>query len=811
MREWQLNREGYVMQYMLAGPQITDYVTDTRNPNQLQLEAILRKEIVTQREEKKEIVAKVGQTAENGCGWGVYYAYGNCFVDCSDFYSVLKKIHMAVATVLCVPQDMDVNAVVWTYMSVGVYCNGILEEVQSSPVYKPIHHKKVKLHLKKGRNVLYFDCENLGVRDTRNILGLQIIDHVESIRVQLPDEDYQEQMYEAQDFLNRLSLDGGILKFPKEAPKGTFLCCSAHSPDYEVTKEPLSWKEIEGSSQIELSEDISSVQVRLQVGEVTLSRGMEITGHLKPKFSPEGISTEDNFQLIMERIALVGSLNRGPFGFAISNILARKYLHQESPKDKEYLFDTLRLIDLRVDCSDFLMCGLLRYMHHYEMDELLKERTKEVLLRYRYWMNMEGADAMCFWSENHSLMFYACAMDVGTFYPDAYFVRAKMTGTELSAYGRKKVLEWFEDVETYGFEEFLSTVYMCVTFAALLNVIDFSEEEISRRATAIADQLLGMLCTQAFQGCVIAPMGRTYRDVLYPFSQGAQAMINMIDPKAPYSYGEGWLAFLADSKYQIPEGLLQKMQETIEVNYVSGNARIFLEKNTEYCLTSVQSPREVEYERWPNIQKNPNADMDTHEYNKSLNECFHGTTCFGPGVFGYQQHMWYAALDGEAVIFTNHPGTTAEWAEMRPGYWNGNGVMPAISQKTGMLGVIYDIPQTYPIHFTHVYCPVKRFDEVIFSGQWIFMRKGNGYLALWCSGKMIPYDDMMFDCELRVYGDSMAYLCVCGGKKEYASFQEFMDYAVSCNPVYQEKERILQAKEYHLVYRECQDETQYID
>src|SRR5699024_4555938 len=120
----------------------------------------------------------------------------------------------------------------------------------------------------------------------------------------------------------------------------------------------------------------------------------------------------------------------------------------------------------------------------------------------------------------------------------------------------------------------------------------------------------------------------------------------------------------------------------------SGNGKIMIEKNEDYILTSVQSPREETYNRWENIHilKNENIDMDTHEYTKSMNECFHGTTFFGPGIYGYQQHMWYAGLDPEAVLFVNHPGASSENTKSRPGYWDGNGVMPALKQVHGMLG-----------------------------------------------------------------------------------------------------------------------------
>ena len=112
---------------------------------------------------------------------------------------------------------------------------------------------------------------------------------------------------------------------------------------------------------------------------------------------------------------------------------------------------------------------------------------------------MDGFDGMCFWSENHALMFYTCAMNAGEMYPDEYFPRAKMTGRELHLYGRNKVLQWLDDVEEYGFEEFLSTVYMCVTFAALINVVDYSEPEISKRAAAVTDKMLSMLALHTYK------------------------------------------------------------------------------------------------------------------------------------------------------------------------------------------------------------------------------------------------------------------------------------------------------------------------
>ncbi len=155
-------------------------------------------------------------------------------------------------------------------------------------------------------------------------------------------------------------------------------------------------------------------------------------------------------------------------------------------------------------------------MKSYPIDDELKARIDEVLINYRYWMSMDGSDGMCFWSENHSILFYSSALLAGEMYPTTVFPTARMTGSELADFGRVLTNEWFDDLEELGFEEFLSTVYMNVTFAALLNIYDYAEESISKRAQGVIDRLLHDLSLHTFDGSIIAPMGRVYRSVITP-------------------------------------------------------------------------------------------------------------------------------------------------------------------------------------------------------------------------------------------------------------------------------------------------------
>ncbi len=522
--------------------------------------------------------------------------------------------------------------------------------------------------------------------------------------------------------------------------------------------------------------------------------------------------------------AEITSNDRGGFGFSMPNILARLELGRadlsKKGLDRRLLYTTLDLIEKRVDCADFELCGLFRLIHLHGnlLDEALMGRIKEVILGFRYWMDMKGSDAMCFWSENHSLMFYMCAYEAGRMYPEEYFPLAEMTGEKLYAFGRKNMEAWLKDVREYGFEEFLSSVYLNVTFAVLLNVVDFTEDALSKSARMILDQMFLDVAKHCFKHCMIAPMGRVYRSNIYPFRQGIQETIRMFDKSAPGAYGEGWGAFLHGSTYRFPEALKSKMDSDQDLTYETGNAQITLKKTSDYCLTSVQSPSSLGTRRWENLRLKALA----HEveesvtkdpaYTKSLNESFHGTSCFEPGTYGYQQHMWYAALSPEAVVFINHPGVSNEASDMRPGYWFGNGVMPAIKQKENLLGGIYRIPEDHPVAFVHLYLPEKRFDEVITEGRWIFLRKDHGYMAIWGSEPFHRYSDRIFDCELRVYSRDSAYVIICGSQKQEGSFEAFCRNAAMRMPEYDENTgRLYVSGKEYMKYTPGTDRTQFVE
>ena len=112
-----------------------------------------------------------------------------------------------------------------------------------------------------------------------------------------------------------------------------------------------------------------------------------------------------------------------------------------------------------------------------------------------------------------------------------------------------------------------------------------------------------------------------------------------------------------------------------------------------------------------------------------------------------QVHAWQAAIDEDAMVFTNHPLTpppvTDDWSDdPDPGYWTGEASMPRSAQFGRTAVHIYQpawnettdatLWSVFPYQpFTHAFVPQDRFDEVRQVGNWTIAAKSGGYIALW--------------------------------------------------------------------------------
>ncbi len=735
------NAEGYVRHWLVAGPQRTLYTGKGGRG------VDLRKSLTEPTLAAPPAVAGVGQMATNGMPWKFYAPGENFFVDCSGFYHQLTKLDFLASTELRVPRAGTVPAKFW---SSGVADFWVNDAFIGRFDARHLEGRDCQLPLKAGANRLCVRLQALGARDTHLMFGVQLLAQSASVRIALPGPaQVTADFFDAERWLQGVTTAGrAALVAAQPAPKAV----TVKGNDGKTLK----WTA--GQTRYEVKPEAAfQLQVAVAVAGQKLERQLEIPAN-KPAPAPQTGSAEERRKKIIEQ--LIASAKGGG---DVMQLLARRLQKQTSPKDAEVIAGTLRGIEARRDCSDFFLATLLRLqlMGLATPDEAAQ--IKRVALGFRYWLDEPGADAMCFDSENHSLLFHGNQWLAGRLWPDEVFTNSKRTGREQIELGRKRCAAWLERLEQKGFREFLSSTYIPLTTAALLNVVDFSDDPaLAKRAAAQVDRVFTDLALQAFDGVTTGPQGRVYRNVLYPQDSGTQALLAYATPDAALAFNN-WIVYLAATKtYRPPAGLAALMQQPVTKNYRHEDVELTLCKTASYLLSSLQIPAA------------PLPAEGAKRKPRGLQ----------PGAAGYQQHLWHATLGRDCHVFVNHPGASFDLCESRPGYWYGNGTLPRLAQRGGQVLEIFNIAETHPIPFTHAYWPADAFERQSVQGHWAFGSKGTGYVALWCSGELAPHNAVLTGRELRAAGRRAAWLCQCSDAATSGSFEAFMKACQQQQPAF---------------------------
>ena len=128
-----------------------------------------------------------------------------------------------------------------------------------------------------------------------------------------------------------------------------------------------------------------------------------------------------------------------------------------------------------------------------------------------------------------------------------------------------------------------------------------------------------------------------------------------------------------------------------------------------------------------------------------------------------------------------------------------------------VLGAVYVIPQSNPIAFTHLFWQQDRFDETDARGSWIFGRRGNSCIGVWCSVPLQDHDETMFGCEKRAMGPASAYLVVCGSTAESGSFDAFCQSCLDRPVAFDTHTATLHCAEFDLPFTAGSNGTQILD
>ncbi len=781
------NSNGYICHWLISGADETLYKTDYYDPNQLAFEKHLREIIADDNLKEVPTKIKIGERGLHSHEWRYYQANNNWFVDVSRFYTLLTKVELYASTLICAPSARKIKVRIWTYEAIELWLNGKRCVVIKEPVYKPIKYADVELQLFAGENDIFIRAQNLGVRDTRNLFGIQIKDDFSDLLIKTHNFEKASEIIKVDNELSQIVLRNNML-----------ISASKLSVPITVSGDTV-W---DGVAPMKLSGGSESVILSASVEGVALSRTLENSVASKPIYM-QSETMEEHRERAFERAyenLKSDSSSMSQLDAVMCNVIKDRISQEDYGRIRKSFAD----IKNRTDCADFKLACLLK-ITLLAGDKLpcdLLEEIKAVTLEFRYWMDEHGADGMCFWSENHAIEFYSCQLMAGKLYPEDVFLRSGRLGSEQYRIANERCREWLDSIESTKFEEFLSPGYMGITAGALMKYVDYGEADVSARATVVLDALYEMMFMHAFDGAQISPYGRIYGDVIKPFKQSFQSTYSYFNKDVPISNSIP-LSFLS-SNYKLPEHIPALMGAEINKTYQSGNAEISICKTKNYILTSVASERSENFVGgWSGtevLKENPYETGNfSFMYVKALNEKYHGTTLFQHGVYGYQQHIWSAALSCECVVLVNHPGATAQMAPMRPGYWYGNGIMPAVTQWDNRLLAIYSLEEKHPIEFTHVYFPHHTFDEVIRRGNWLFGKCGGGMIALWCNNTLIAHNDVMTDCEYRSYGQKHAYVCICSDTSEYSELESFASACLKMNITFDEEKMLLSDGEGHSI------------
>jgi hypothetical protein len=430
-------------------------------------------------------------------------------------------------------------------------------------------------------------------------------------------------------------------------------------------------------------------------------------------------------------------------------------LENDNPVNLATLDGTFEYANGRYDTADFQLQPLMRivYSHWDKVDAQYQEKIKETFLDFKYWMDQPGTDAMCYWSENHQLLFATSEFLAGQRWPDSVFSNTGKTGSQHKEMARQRIMTWLEQRWLYGFTEWYSNVYYVEDIAPLANLIEFSQDaEMVQQAKIILDLLLNDVATQSYKGTFITTSGRLYhRSKVHGKGNSMRTVIEHIWGENRWGYNhpdrKGMdLNFIYLKNYQVPKvikaigedetSVVIKATNGLNMSELEGEGLLGLEDPQimmQWAMESFINPEVVENSvdyisannMFPNeflhdikmlnitslrvsgllptvsrvlnpvangasIQRANTYTYRTPDYLLATAQSYH------PGSYGDQHHIWNATIADDLSIFTTHPARSlSETGALSgsPGYWVGGGRLPHAAQDKNIVMNIFKIPK----------------------------------------------------------------------------------------------------------------------
>ncbi|MBQ6118602.1 MAG: hypothetical protein IJK98_05185, partial [Clostridia bacterium] len=133
----------------------------------------------------------------------------------------------------------------------------------------------------------------------------------------------------------------------------------------------------------------------------------------------------------------------------------------------------------RFDCADFR--AQLLFKIYKDCPGTLSERCRALIrdtfLGFKYFMDEPGHDSMCYWSENHQILFAVSEYLAGQEWPDEVFTNSGLTGRQHRDKAAVRIRAWLRQRFAYGFSEYLSNNYLAEDLAPMANFIAYADDK----------------------------------------------------------------------------------------------------------------------------------------------------------------------------------------------------------------------------------------------------------------------------------------------------------------------------------------------
>ncbi len=453
----------------------------------------------------------------------------------------------------------------------------------------------------------------------------------------------------------------------------------------------------------------------------------------------------------------------------------------------------------RFDCADFRAQMLFKIYKDCNLSDKCSNLIKEAFIGFKYFIDEPGDDSMCYWSENHQILFAVSEYLAGQEWPEEVFKNNGKTGKEHKKTAETRIEAWMKQRFNYGFSEYLSNNYLAEDIAPMANFIAYADDKnLVEQMKIIMDILWLDVALNSVNNRFVAVSSRMYGN-----NKAANCIGNSIQSAMNILWGNSAakkpnyivLCFtdaVEKGLYSLPEAIkdialsdetfVSKMScglspdDMITENLLGQSDECIMAQTGAETFTNHQVIRNtLEYLRKNNLYKNKFL-----AYFKFLNltvfKCVnwqkfarkndimpHGIAlgrgniytfrnahysmstdiCKDVGVCGAQDHVWSANIAEDLALFTTHPAGNGNGKYgASPGYWVGNGRRPMSVQNENVNITIYKLPvkkrlgESAVASITHAYMPKDFYDEFELCGSTVFARKNDVFVALISNGEL---------------------------------------------------------------------------